>query len=220
MRTCRMTWHSIERARLAQALTEAGPQAPTLCEGWDAAHLAAHVVLREHSPVVGLGMAVPALSAHAERAIDELAASGSTEQGYRDLVSRVAAEPGRWHPMGWAGDLANHVELWVHTEDVRRGAGTAAPVELSDEQAAALWKDLLRMARVSYRRVPTGVVLVRADGVRKVVRRPSRGHGTVVVRGAVGELLLHAFGRGEAAEVTVEGAQADVDALRSVLPGG
>jgi len=40
------------------------------------------------------------------------------------------------------------------------------------------------------------------------------------VRGAVGELLLHAFGRGAAAQVVVEGQPADVAALAQVLPGG
>ena len=213
-----MTWHSIERARLAQALTDAGPHAPTLCEGWDAAHVAAHVVLREHSPLVGLGLAVPALSAAGDRAIDELAATGSTDDGFRALVARVAAGPARWHPMAWAGELVNLVEFWVHTEDVRRGAGDTTPADLPTDEEAALWQSLVRAARLSYHGVPVGVVLVRPDGVRHVVRRPSGDHGTVAVRGAVGELLLHAYGRGAAAHVVVEGHVADVDALRTVRP--
>ena len=44
-----MTWHEIERAQLAQALLDVAPDAPTLCEGWQARHLAAHIVLRERS---------------------------------------------------------------------------------------------------------------------------------------------------------------------------
>lgn len=222
-RTCddaRMMWHTLERTELAQALTDAGPHAPTLCEGWEARHLAAHVLLREGSLVVPAGLAVPALAARAENAIEQLADAGSTEGGFRDLVTRVATPPPAWHPMSWAGDGANLVEFFVHTEDVRRGGGDVEPRELEPEREDALWSHLVRAGRLSYRRVRAGLVLVRPDGVRAVVKRPSRGHGTVVVRGGVGELLLHAFGRGAAAHVTLEGAASDVESVRTVLPGG
>lgn len=36
-----------ERLLLADLLEAAGPDAPTLCEGWNARDLAAHVVVRE-----------------------------------------------------------------------------------------------------------------------------------------------------------------------------
>ena len=213
-----MTWHRIARAQLAQALTDAGPDAPTLCEGWQSRHLAAHLVLREHSPLVGAGIVVPALAAHTERAIDELADTARSEEGYRDLVSRVATEPAAWSPLSWAGEQVNLVEYFVHTEDVRRGAGPVPPRELEPHHVEALWRALVRGASLSYRRAPVGIVLVRPDGVRRRVRRAPSGHGTVVIRGAVGELLLHAFGRGAAAHVGIEGAPGDVEALRAVLP--
>ncbi|MFS0702291.1 TIGR03085 family metal-binding protein [Cellulomonas sp. 179-A 4D5 NHS] len=213
-----MTWHTLERRELAQALTDAGPEAPTLCEGWQARHLAAHVVLREGSLVVPAGLAVPPLAGRAERAIEDLAQAGLSEGGFRDLVARVAAEPPAWHPMTWAGDAANLVEFFVHTEDVRRGSGTVTDRELEPEREQALWAQLLRAARLTYRKVAAGVVLVRPDGVRRVVRRPARGFGTVVVRGSVADLLLHGFGRGTATQVTVEGAAQDVEAVREALP--
>src|SRR3954466_1236314 len=102
-----MTWHQIERAQLAQALLDVPPDAPTLCEGWQARHLAAHVVLRESSPLVGAGIVVPALAGRAERAIQELADQVTGEGAYRDLVARVAAPPAAWHPMSWAGEPVN-----------------------------------------------------------------------------------------------------------------
>lgn len=213
-----MTWHTLERRELAQALTEAGPDAPTLCEGWQARHLAAHVVLRESSLLVPAGLAVPALGRRAEQAIDDLAGAGLSEGGYRDLVARVAAEPPAWHPMRWAGDLANLVEFFVHTEDVRRGGGLVEDRTLEPEREQALWDQLLRAARLSYRKVRAGVVLVRPDGVRRRVKGPARGSGTVVVRGSVADLLLHAFGRGAATRVTVEGDAADVETVRQALP--
>jgi hypothetical protein len=68
------------------------------------------------------------------------------------------------------------------------------------------------------RHSPVGVVLVRDDGLRRRVRKPRAGFGTVVVRGAVGELVLFAFGRGAAADVTVQGAPLDVEVLTDRLP--
>src|SRR5690349_20031550 len=130
-----MTWHQHARAALAQALSDVPPDAPTRCEGWEARHLAAHVMLREGSAVVGAGIVVPALADRAERAIQELGDSAATEGAYRDLVARVAAQPAGWHPMSWAGDAANLVELFVHTEDVRRGSGPVAPRPLEPELA-------------------------------------------------------------------------------------
>ncbi|HBA95165.1 MAG TPA: TIGR03085 family protein, partial [Acidimicrobiaceae bacterium] len=48
-----------ERAALCDLLLDVGPEAPTLCEGWTAAHMAAHLVLRERRPDVGLGLVLP-----------------------------------------------------------------------------------------------------------------------------------------------------------------
>ncbi|MDC7122398.1 TIGR03085 family metal-binding protein [Cellulomonas fimi] len=213
-----MTWHEVERAQLAEALRAVPPDAPTLCEGWQARHLAAHVVLREHSPVVGAGIAVPALAARAEAAIERLADDASTEGAYRDLVTRVAAPPPRWHPMSWAGELANVVEFFVHTEDVRRGAGPTPARDLDPALVEVLWKHLGGAGGARLHRLPVGVVLVRDDGPRRQVRRPKDGYGTVVVRGAVGELVLFAFGRGAAADVTVQGDPQDVEILTDRLP--
>ncbi|PVU81504.1 TIGR03085 family protein (plasmid) [Cellulomonas sp. WB94] len=212
-----MTWHRTARAQLAEALADAGPDAPTLCEGWQSRHLAAHLVLREHSPLAGAGIVVPALAARTERAVEELGDTARSEGAYRDLVSRVASEPAAWSPLSWAGEQVNLVEFFVHTEDVRRGGGPVPPRALEPEHVEALWSSLTRGTSI-YRRVPTGVVLVRPDGVRRRVRRAPGGHGTVVIRGEVGELLLHAFGRGAAAEVRIEGAPQDVEAVRAVLP--
>lgn len=215
-----MTWHQHERAALIDALTAAGPHAPTLCEGWQARHLAAHVLLRERSVRVGAGLAVPALAGAADRAISSLADTAQDDQGFAALVARVAADPPAWSPVTWAGDAANLVELFVHTEDVRRGAGDTAPRELGADLSGALWGRLLQTARLSYRRSPVGIVLVVPGGPRRVVRRAPRGHGTVAIRGEVGELVLHAFGRGAAAHVELVGDPQDVADLREVLPGG
>lgn len=214
------SWHAVERAELVQVLTEAGPDAPTLCTGWRSRHLAAHVVLRERSLVVPVGLGVPPLAERAEHAIDDVAELASTPEGYRELVVQVGEGPARWHPLAWAGEVANVLEFFVHTEDVRRGDGDLEPRVLDAAHTEELWRQLVRMAPLVYRGPGTGVVLVRPDGVRRAVRRPPAGRGTVVVRGDVGELVLHVFGRGAAAHVTLEGAPDDVLAMQDALPGG
>jgi hypothetical protein len=54
--------------------------------------------------------------------------------------------------------------------------------------------------------------------VRHHLRAPKDGHGTVVVRGDVGELALYLFGRGAAADVRVDGDRDDVATISAVLP--
>ncbi len=212
------TWHETLRADLAEALRAVDPQAPTLCEGWQARHLAAHVVLRESSARVGAGLLVPPLAGVAERAIDELAGTATTPQGYAELVARVAAGPPRWHPLALAGDAANLVELYVHGEDVRRGSGSVPPRAVEPELADTLWRDVRRFARARTLRVPVGLVLVRDDGRRTRVRGPKGERGTVVVRGGAGELLLWLMGRGAATSVVAQGTAPDVALLGARLP--
>lgn len=214
-----MTWHELERSTLARALGEAGPDAPTLCAGWRSRHLAAHIVLRETAPLVAAGIVVPALTRRTERAIDALAGTATDSASYADLVARVAAGPPRWSPMSWAGEGADLLEFFVHTEDLRRGAGPVEPLPLAPEHNRALWHRLARTAPLLYRRAPVGVVLVVPGGPRRTVRRARGDAGTVVVRGDVGELLLHAFGRGEAAHVHVLGDALDVEAVNRATIG-
>ncbi|GAA2727921.1 TIGR03085 family metal-binding protein [Cellulomonas aerilata] len=208
-----MPWHPVERAALAHALREAGPDAPTLCTGWRSRHLAAHVVLRESAPLVAAGAALPLLNPHAERRIAELGDRSGDWAGYAALVARVDRGPARLSPAARMGDGANLLEFFIHTEDVRRGAGQGTPRALEPAHAEALWARLSRSAPLLYRRAGVGVVLVVPGGPRKAVRRPRGDAGTVIVRGEVGELALHAFGRASAAHVDVLGDPADVDVL-------
>ena len=207
-----MTWHETEREWLADALRAAAPTDPTLCAGWQARHLAAHLVVREN-PTLVLAGGRPAA------AVERLAEQATTPEDYADLVDRFARRPSRWSPVAWAGDAVNTTEYFVHTEDVRRGAGPVEPRKLPDGLVAALWRDLVRAAPLRLRRLGPGVVLVRPDSVRAAVHRPRAGHGSVVLRGEVGELVLAVSGRLQAADVRVDGAPEDVAAVRELLTG-
>lgn len=225
-------WHAHERAALVHALTQAGPDAPTLCEGWRTRHLAAHMILREHQPWTQAGANGGPLHDWSDSKLQDLAATALAPGGYAALLARVEEPPAPWSPWSWAGNLVNLVEYFVHTEDVRRGTWAAGPDGTGERSRDllpgvedALWAQLRRAARLFYRSSPVGVVLVVPDGPRLAVKAPpARGPqdgrlpGTVVVTGPVGELVLHAFGRGLHAGVSLQGHAADRDLLAAVVP--
>lgn len=192
-----------ERRALADLFLEVGPDAPTLCEGWRARDLAAHLVLRERRPDAAVGILVGPLSAHTAK----VQRSIRDGQPWERLVERVRAGPP--FPMSIpAMDAAtNTVEYFVHHEDVRRGANQWTVRAMDDDLADALWRRLGLMARALVRRADVGVMLDapgRTPAVAKA-RQPS-----VTVTGEPGELVLWASGRGRVAEVRLEG---DRDAI-------
>ena len=211
-----MSWNPAERLALADALDSAGPGAPTLCEGWATEHLAAHVVLRESAPLVGAGIVVPFLAERSERVTQALGDRSTEPIDFGALVERVRREPPRWHPLSLVGDPAQLAEMFVHTEDVRRGAADGRSVPPRPHPSGmddALWRTLRRMRRVLYRDVPHPVVLQGSTGRELVLgRRGSKRPGgeRVTVIGPVGELVLHAFGRTRVAHVEVRGTSPDV----------
>ncbi len=218
-----MQWTPLERADLVRALTEAGPGVPTLCEGWTSEQLAAHVVLREASPLVAAGTNGGPLAARTARMIDERAARARTPESYAALVAEVRDGPPRFSPVGLAGDAANLVELYVHTEDVRRAGpdGAARPARTrSTDHDSQLWRRLGQSVRLMYRRCPVGVTLVEESGRTLRAHRPPRQDPEleVLVDGPVGELTLYTFGRGTHARVTVEGPDTAVERLDQFLP--
>lgn len=216
------SWHQVERSALADALLAAGPEAPTLCTGWRARHLAAHLVLRESAPLVAAGIAVPALAGRTARATERLGDRARDPDVFERLVQRIERRPPWWHPFSWAGDAANLLEFFVHTEDVRRGdlAAEIPARRLDPERTAAIWGQLVRRAPLLYRAAGLGVVLVVPDGPRRLVRRPAPGATSVVVRGPVGELVLHAHGRTSAARVDVTGSPDQVARLERAVNRG
>src|SRR6266545_2532933 len=48
-----------ERQALCDTLSSLGPDAPTLCEGWTTADLAAHLQVREREPLAAAGIVLP-----------------------------------------------------------------------------------------------------------------------------------------------------------------
>ncbi|QIK83436.1 TIGR03085 family metal-binding protein [Sanguibacter sp. HDW7] len=218
-----MTWHQHERETLATLLHEAGPDAPTLCEGWRTRHLAVHLAQRELSPWMVLQAVPGPIGRRSAATFDEAVAACAEPTTYHDTIDRWAAAPAAWSPRALAGDAINLVEFFVHGEDVRRASDdepAPAPVarDLDPAEEDALWQAVRRMTPLLLHRCPVGVVHVLDDGRRSLVHRPKEGRGTVVVTGGVGELALHAHGRGARALVQVVGSDDDVATLELFAP--
>lgn len=190
---------AIEREHLVRALKDAGPAAPTLCAGWTAHDLAAHLVARERRPDSGPGLLIGALAGWTERV-----RRGYTRRPFEELLRLIASGPPLTSPFALPGvDAAvNLSEHFVHTEDVRRAADAWQPRGLDPGLEKALWRMLTARGRLLLRRVPAAVVLATPDGQRDRVKD---GDGEVVLTGTPGELVLYAFGRRDHARVNLSG---------------
>ena len=193
-----------ERAALCDLLDERGPDAPTLCDGWATADLAAHLFVRERRPQASPGIFVSHLAGFTRNVMQH----ALDRYGYSGVVARVRSGP----PLVWLPlDRAfNTLEYFVHHEDVRRAEPGWEPREDAAVDAA-VWTALRRGARLMARKVKgAGLDLVRPDGERITARS---GSPVATVTGGPQELLLFLYGRGSAARVTVEGDEAARTAL-------
>lgn len=200
-------WDLVERQHLVTTLREADQCAPTLCEGWQVRHLAAHLYLRRHRPWRSFQQGDGSVFA-------ELAERASARAAYEELVERFAAPPPPVSLMaltdGPLGPLTNTTEYVIHHEDVRRGAGAVPPRSLPAEQNDALFDAVTQLARLALRTLDVGVVLVVPGGRRRVVRRAAE---SVAVIGSPVELALAVSGRRRAADVELLGSATAIAAL-------
>ena len=157
-----------ERRELADLLAELGPAAPTLCAGWDTAHLAAHLVVRERRPDALLGLGAEAvgsggpLASWTHRLEDHLRESTP----YAEVIDRLRAGPPMWSPMAWPvlADGLNTTEFAIHHEDVRRARPGWEPRQLPRGVQDVLWRRG-RALRPPRRRRPTRRLVLRRSDV-------------------------------------------------------
>lgn len=190
-----------ERAQLCLRFDELGPDAPTLCEGWTTFDLAAHLVVRERNPVAAPGIIVAALAALADRGMER-----EKRKGYAKVVERVRTGP----PLGpfavpGLREQINLIEYSVHHEDVRRANAMEPRTDIDDLQDA-LWPKVRRLARFAIRGVPSGVGIELTRSGTGDTARARSGDRVATVTGEPLEILLWAYGRGDAARVTLGGA--------------
>lgn len=204
-----------ERDRLCDLLLAVGPDAPTLCDGWDAHDLAAHLYVREQDPIAMPGVAIEALSGVTERRM----AAIRERWPFGILVEILRGGPhglSLFRIPGLGGQL-NALEYFVHHEDVRRGAGPVDPRELGATADDLLWSRAASMGRLLVRSEPVRLIIERDDSA-STKGAGARAHlhsGTpiVTVVGEPGEVVLWLFGRRTAAEVELIGTDEVVQAL-------
>jgi uncharacterized protein (TIGR03085 family) len=196
-----------ERRTLADLLRRVGPDAPTLCEGWTAADLAAHLVLRERRPDAAAGILVPALAGYTER-VQQSIRDG---RGWPELVAAVESGPPLPIRLLRIDDAVNTPEYFIHIEDVRRAEVGWQPRDLDPGVEQALWRRIRLQSRLARRAVRVGLVLD-APGFGRVTVRP--GHPGVTVTGPPSEILLFLSGRQSAARIAFDGPADAVDQVR------
>jgi uncharacterized protein (TIGR03085 family) len=198
-----------ERRAVSDLFDELGPDVPTLCDGWQAKDLAAHLVLRDRRPDAAAGIQVKALAGYTQRVQDSLAA-----RPWQELVGLVRTGPPVWSPfrVPALNELINGAEYFVHHEDLRRGQPDWAPRPPEAQRDEALWKTVRMVGRLTYRRSPVGVVVHRTGGEEVAIKR---GPDTVTITGEPGEVLLHVFGRSEV-RLSFEGDQRAVEIVQGL----
>ncbi len=140
-----------------------------------------------------------------ERFMGQLVDRARTPAGWAALVETFASGPSRHSLAGRFDETFNLVEYVVHHEDLRRGAGRVPPRDLPAAEVEEIWRRARPIVKRAYRKAPVGVRLAPADGTDGTVMSLGGGPDTVTVAGPRLELLMHAFGRREAAEVDVDG---------------
>jgi uncharacterized protein (TIGR03085 family) len=196
-----------ERSTLCDLFVELGPDAPTLCEGWVTADLAAHLVVRERRPDSGPGLVWPRLAEYT----DKVRRSVRDRTSWETLVETVRRGPPLLlRPVD--GPM-NTIEYFIHVEDVRRAQDGWEPRAISRELADALWK------RVG----PGG--MAKKVGATVVITSPGRadkqsGTGPLLtLAGDPGELTMFGAGRQRATTVEITGDAALADELRTARLG-
>lgn len=205
-----------ERAEFADALAAADPGSPTLCEGWTARDLAAHVVLRERNPLALPGILVSAASGLTQTLTRRFLASHSYEQ----IVSLIRSGPPRLSPMGASARVdaaVNTTEMLIHHEDLRRAQPSWQPREFGEDRLRELWGRLRMLAKLSLRSAPVAVTLTWVAGGGVLAAKA--GSPLVVVCGDPVELAMFATGRQRAARVEYSGEDSAVERLRTASLG-
>lgn len=205
-----------ERRELCDLMTTLGPDAPTLCTGWTAHHLAAHLRLRETAPLAAAGMFIGPLESVTNKRMARL----MSELDFDELVALVAKGPGGLNPMRLKAvdEKVNSLEFFVHHEDLRRGEGLPMPSRMMGPEADDfVWDAAIGLATTRLRRLRIGVVLqrVRAGRPSDEQAAVSTGRNPVTVIGEPGELVLWLYGRHGAAQVQMIGPADSLAKLRS-----
>lgn len=198
---------AIERHALVEEFARAEPTAPTLCAGWDARVLLAHLVRRESSLIeLGGRLTLPIVTAASQRSLQRYA----ERTDFSTLVSRLRAGAPWYSPFALPplDEAVNLLEFVIHHEDLRRGADPehTEPRTMSQATQAAVFERLRMFVKLTMRKLPDPIKLSWPHHGDIVVGKvDARAAAAVVVSGEPVELALLAGGRFTAARVTYSG---------------
>jgi uncharacterized protein (TIGR03085 family) len=182
-----------ERKTLCDLFVERGPDAPTLCDGWTTADLAAHLVVRERRPDSGPGLVWPRLAGYT----DKVRTATRDRMSWEALVDSVRRGPPLLlRPFDGA---MNTVEYFIHIEDVRRAQEGWEPRPLPPELADALWA---RVGPGGMAKTTPATIVISSPG------RDDKEQGTgprLALAGDPGELTMFGAGRQGATRVEISG---------------
>lgn len=203
-----------ERTALCDLALELGPDAPTLCGGWDVQDLIAHLVLRDGS-LSAVGIVVPPLSGLTDRGMARL----EKHNDFETLVKRLRKGPPLHSPFRLkpVDRLLNAMEYFVHHEDIRRAQPEWQPRELAPRIQDALWRGVKSGGRGLARNAKVGIAAERSDTKETATLKP--GQRSVTVVGTPEELALFIYGRQEQARVELRGSDEDIALLRDASLG-
>ena len=138
-----MSLASRQRDSLCDLMSELGPLAPTMCDGWNVGDLAAHLWIREHKPA-----SLPGIGS---QRFAELTRRIQTEalhlKGFPALVMELRRPGWVMRPLD---GIVNAVEFFVHHEDVLHANGLTQHLTDKDQgkPAAASRRPTLGVAVV------------------------------------------------------------------------
>ena len=173
--------------RCANCFWRWGPGHPTLCEGWTAVDLAAHLVVRERRPSAGPGIVFAGRSRYTQRAMNR----AIDRNGFEALVERVSSGPPRL--LRSVDGPMNLIEYFIHHEDLRRGAEAVsqrADLEALDD---ALWAQPPRRFKMMTRKLRDVDLILRDPGRGDL--HIGGGDRSAIIAGPASEIVLYLFGR-------------------------
>ena len=194
-----------ERSALCDDALVLGADAPTLCDGWDARLLVAHLLVRERNPLAMPGIAVPPLARVTETMMERTARTD-----FAILVERLRRPSPPLALVPGLDRMVNTMEFYVHHEDLRRGSPDWTPRQLGSADQRTLW-GILRVLGKGLAR-PAGVPVVIQWGSRLATL--ASGEDPVVVSGLPSELALLLHGRSAYSGLDFAGPPAAIAALR------
>lgn len=212
-----------ERTTFLATLRKVGPDAASLCSGWQAADIAAHVAMAERYGGVPMTLLYPLrriLPAGARsrlmarlRRIGDRQTTAMKHRGWSECLQRLESGPPAAYDLSGIAPI-RLVEEWVHHEDVRRANGSG-PRPADPAVDEALWQSLTFLRAFSEFSAPLESVEVALLDGRSLRVRPEPAE--LQITAPPGELLLFLAGRHEVAQVQIAGDAGMLAHLKATL---